>query len=111
VALVAPVKYVRNRPKIPFPLVDSMEMLRLMVTKSLHWKYQAEWRILSSSDAVLSLGKEDIAEIIIGERADVKVRALALEHRGKGIPVFTINPHPADYRLIRAPLESLFATE
>lgn len=109
--IVAPVKYVRNRPKIPFPLVDNTEMLRLMVTKSLHWKYQAEWRILSSSDAVLSLGKENLAEIIIGERADDKVRALALEHRGKGIPVFTISPHPADYRLVRAPLESLLTTE
>lgn len=109
--IVAPVNYARNRPKIPFPLVDSKEMLRLMVTKSLHWKYQAEWRILSAADDTLSLGKEDLAEIIVGERASENVRALALEHREKSIPVFTISPHPADYRLIRAPLESLFTEE
>lgn len=72
-ATAHPVKYQKLRPEVN-PLVDSHEEMldRSMFTKSDHWSYEKEWRILQykSGAATYTLPTEALAGIVLGAQID-----------------------------------------
>lgn len=81
-AIAHPVNYQKLRPEVN-PLFDTHEEMldRSMFTKSDHWSYEKEWRILQykSGAATYTLPTEALAGIVLGAQIDPAHEQLIVE--------------------------------
>lgn len=92
--LTREVLYDEIRPQLAIPVVDKKVILEAVRTKSRDWKYQDEWRLISTEVQNWPLHREEVAEIVVGYKAPADILKLALAFKANGTQVFQAYPDP-----------------
>jgi hypothetical protein len=89
---------------MPSPVVVESVFRESIRTKSTDWSYQREWRLFASSAAVVPLKLDEVAEIVIGYKADSEICDAALAFKNSGTKVFRAYPDPKLHAIAREAL-------
>lgn len=95
--LTRKVIYDTTRPQIAIPIVDQGILLEAIRTKSRDWEYQAEWRLISTEVQHWPLHREEVADIVVGYKADSDILSMAMAFKEGGTRVFQAYPDPVKH--------------
>lgn len=105
---VYPIKYSGSRPVFDVfdPDHDSVGR-RCVLTKSSHWEYEKEWRIVVNGSTVAALPSESLTGVVFGCRASDELKAsirAAIKDRYPQPALFQAREHPTEFRVLVEPL-------
>lgn len=92
VAFLEKVTYDERRPQMPTPIIVESVFREAIRTKSTDWSYQREWRLFAGSAVVEPLKMEEVAEIVIGYKAEDSIRDAAMAFKNSGTKVYRAYP-------------------
>ncbi len=106
---IKPIKYDENNNYPELRLLDNIDIIQMICTKSIHWKYEDEYRIVKvhSSRKTFEIKNEAIVEIILGckiEKYNKQIILNIAEEKFPNAKIFEAKINEDEYKLDIVPI-------